>query len=165
MIEEWRDIQGYEGRYQVSNLGRVKSLVHADEKYLSVGNARCGYTIVNLCDEKGAHSFYVHRLVAKTFLPNPDNLPEVNHKDENKRNNRADNLEWCTPRYNCNYGSRNKKIGCNSRKPVICVETGEEFPSMRAAGEQTGICYSSICYACSGRIERAGGFHWRCLNA
>lgn len=115
MIEEWRDIEGYEGFYQVSNLGRVKSLARVvmrsdgkpnpvNEKILKYGMNR-DYCAVVLCKDRKKKMYKVHRLVAMAFLSNPHNLPEVNHKDENKKNNCVDNLEWCTSKYNTNYGT------------------------------------------------------------
>ena len=113
IIEEWRPVVGYEGLYEVSNIGRVRSLdryvkgkgksyfLHKG-RVLSPGIKTEGYLIVRL----QRRMFYVHRLVTEAFLPNPDNLPEVNHKDEDKLNNRVDNLEWCTVKYNNNYGTR-----------------------------------------------------------
>lgn len=113
--EVWKPIKGFEGKYEVSNLGRVKSLPKytysrgypqlRKEKILKpryVGRKRC-YAAVALND---GHSYKVHRLVAQTFIPNPDNLPLVNHKDENPYNNRVDNLEWCTNQYNCQYSAK-----------------------------------------------------------
>lgn len=122
MEEEWRNIAGYESFYQVSNFGRVRSLhrtfVRSDGrlhnkpgKILTPGINPRGYLFVNLSDVN--HKITptrIHRLVAETFIPNPDNLPQVNHKDENKLNNSAENLEWCTAAYNDLYGSRNQKI-------------------------------------------------------
>ena len=103
--EIWKDVVGYEGLYQVSNKGRVKSL-HIQEKVLC--NLDSGYynTINLFKDGKGKH-YYVHRLVAQAFIPNPNNYPQINHKDENHYNNNVENLEWCTSKYNCNYGTRN----------------------------------------------------------
>ena len=114
MIEEWRPIEGYEGLYEVSNTGQVRSLDRYDNrncfrkgKVLSPIKDTDDYLKVNLyCNGKNKKCL-VHRLVALTFIPNPDGLPQVNHKDEDKTNNSVDNLEWCTEKYNCNYGSRN----------------------------------------------------------
>ena len=114
MIEEWRPVVGYEGLYEVSNTGRVRSLdryVKGKGKSYFLHKGRVlspaikpeGYLIVRL----QRRTFYIHRLVTAAFLPNPDNLPEVNHKDEDKTNNRVENLEWCDHKYNMNYGTRN----------------------------------------------------------
>ena len=117
MIEEWRSIEGYEGLYEVSSYGRVRSLDRYDNrnyfrkgKVLSPGKTPNGYLVVVLsCNEK-QKTITVHRLVAQAFIPNPDNLLEVNHKDEDKTNNSVDNLEWCDHSYNNNYGSRMDKV-------------------------------------------------------
>ena len=122
MTEEiWRPIVGYEGLYEVSNTGRVRSLdryVKCDyEKYrlhkgkvLSPGKDKDGYLSVVLSCNGKHKKIAVHRLVAQAFIPNPDDLPIINHKDEDKTNNRVDNLEWCTVKYNMNYGTRNIRI-------------------------------------------------------
>ena len=114
IIEEWRPVVGYEGLYEVSNIGRVRSLdryvkgkgksyfLHKG-RVLSPGMKPEGYLVVRL----QRRTFYIHRLVTEAFIPNPDNLPEVNHKDEDKTNNRVENLEWCNHKYNMNYGTRN----------------------------------------------------------
>ena len=105
MQEIFKDIPGYEEIYQVSNLGRVRKL-----SYLTPYSGD-GYMRIRLCRGKNDHKMkLVHRLVAETFIANPNNLPEVNHKDENKSNNTVDNLEWCTRKYNINYGGHNKKV-------------------------------------------------------
>ena len=116
MIEEWRPIEGYEGLYEVSNLGRVRSLdmyvkvgygnyrLHKG-KVLSPTKNKNGYLKVNLYCNGKQKTIDVHRLVTEAFLPNPDNLPQVNHKDENKTNNRVENLEWCDVKYNLSYGT------------------------------------------------------------
>lgn len=105
MQEIWKDIEGYEGEYQVSNFGNVRSL-----NFMRRGVTRelakkhsGGYSYVILYKKTKIKRKRIHRLVAETFIPNPDNLPEVNHKDENKENNRIDNLEWCTHQYNFRY--------------------------------------------------------------
>lgn len=122
MKEIWKDIPDFEGLYQVSNLGNVKTLdkyvgtgikhnskVKRKEKLLKQYNKR-GYLQVSLSKNHKRYYFSVHRLVAQAFIPNPDNLLQVNHKDENPMNNCIENLEWCTAKYNCNYGTRNKRI-------------------------------------------------------
>ena len=122
MQEIWKDIPNFEGLYQISNYGRVKTL----EKYVSSGIKnnnqvrrkskllkqynKQGYLQVSLSKNHRRYYFNVQRLVAIAFIPNPNNLPQVNHIDENPLNNNVENLEWCTAKYNCNYGSRNSKI-------------------------------------------------------
>ena len=115
MIEEWRPIEGYEGLYEVSNTGRVRSVDRYDNrnyfrkgKVLSPGKDTVGYLFVILHCNGKSKEINVHRLVAKAFIENPDNLPQVNHKD--KTNNNVDNLEWCTAKYNNKYGSRKDKV-------------------------------------------------------
>lgn len=112
MDEIWKDIPGYEGKYEVSNLGNVRSLNynHTGEiKLLKQGTNKKGYKLVNLCKNGKQKCYLIHRLVAMTFIPNPNNLPIINHKDENKVNNNVNNLEWCTYEYNNNYGTRNER--------------------------------------------------------
>ena len=118
MTEIWKDIVGYEGLYQVSNLGNVKRLKGykgrgkgyiVEEHIIQPSINSRGYQNVILCKNGKTKTFTMHRLVAIAFLYNSDNLPEVNHKDEDKTNNCVDNLEWCTAKYNVNYGTRNKK--------------------------------------------------------
>ena len=118
MIEEiWRPIEGYEGLYEVSSYGKVRSLDRYDSrnhfrkgKVLSLVKNKEGYLQVNLCCNGKNKMFLVHRLSAQAFIPNPDNLPQVNHKDEDKTNNSVDNLEWCDCSYNNNYGTRKDKV-------------------------------------------------------
>ena len=109
MTEIWKNIEGYEGKYQVSNLGRVKSMI-GQEKVLHPKKHRNGHLQIGLHKDKKRKTMYIHRLVAQAFIPNPDNLPCVNHKDECPSNNNVDNLEWCTQKYNCNYGTRVDRI-------------------------------------------------------
>lgn len=117
--EVWRDIEGYEGLYQVSSWGNVKSLGngksnnknYCKERILKAGKAKIGYLYVYLMKDGVGKTCRVNRLVAKAFLPNPSNLPIINHKDENKLNNNVNNLEWCSYSYNNTYNNKAKKIG------------------------------------------------------
>lgn len=109
-MEIWKDIKGYEGRYQISNEGRVKSLIGSKEKILKPGLNFHGYEKVTLSKGNKVKAHLVHRLVAQAFIPNPNDYPCINHKDEMKFDNSVDNLEWCTYDYNNNYGSRKLKI-------------------------------------------------------
>lgn len=117
MTEEiWRPIDGYEGLYEVSNTGLIRSLDRfvgnrnrIKGKILSIKIEKTGYCSVALFKYGKMKRYLVHRLVAKTFIPNTEGLPQVNHRDENKRNNRVDNLEWCDSKYNINYGSRTQR--------------------------------------------------------
>ena len=130
-MEEWKDIKGYEGIYQISNKGRVKSLHYGKEKILSGTPIKGGYLFINLSKNGKTKPFYIHRLVAQAFLPNPDNLPDVNHKDEDKTNNYVENLEWCSRKYNINYGNRNEITKKKNGKKILCVETQEIFDSSK----------------------------------
>ena len=163
MKEEWRDIEGFEGKYMVSNLGRVKSLNYhrtGKEGILEGVDYGEGYLYVNLCKDGKGKQCRINRLVAQAFLENPDNLPEVNHKDENKQNNCVQNLEWCDRAYNNNYGTRTEKT-C---KPVFSVdkESGliTYWESIREAENCTGISKGNICDCLKGRQKSAGNHIW-----
>ena len=172
MEEIWKDVKGFEGRYQVSNLGRVRSLDwhgHKGRMLKMKISKRWGYFCLNLAHVDGYHkSVSVHRLVAIAFIPNPDNLPEVNHKDENKLNNvvcfnsdgsidtERTNLEWCTGLYNLRYGTRvermNKLVNEPRMRPVNQYDFDGElintYPSIAEASNAIGVStrtMSSIC--------------------
>ena len=169
MQEIWRDIEGYEGLYQVSNKRRVKSLNYrhtGKEEVLKQGKTKKGYLLVCL-SKGGKHKNYqVHRLVASAFISNPENYPVINHLDENASNNCIENLEWCTQKYNCNYGTRNERLSKSKNRAFICVETGEVFSSAKEAQEKTGV-FASAIRACA-RHEKwyhtAGGYHWEYIE-
>ena len=139
MNEEWRQIQGYEGLYEVSNLGRVKSLERYDkmgrlikEKTLNPRKHKKGYLYVGLSKDGIQKKYSIHRLVAIAFIPNPNNLPQVNHKDENKENNCLDNLEWCTNEYNCNYGNHGKNISKSLLGGTLSEQTRQRMSEARS---------------------------------
>ena len=168
-MEEWRDIVGYEGLYQVSNWGRVKSLNYnktKKEKILDSKPNKDGYVHIKLSKNGKRKSFLVHRLVAQAFIPNPENLPEVNHKIddfEHRSDNRVENLEWCTRDYNCNYGSRNKKVSESMKddkhhnaKKVKCITTGETFNTIKEASKKYKVNRSNIGSCCRGERKYAG---------
>lgn len=161
MTETWRDVRGYEGVYQVSNLGNVRSLdrtvtyrdgriAHFKGIQRRPVRKQDGYLHVMFSNGTGTEkSITIHRLVALAFVPNPDGLPEVNHKDEDKENNRADNLEWCDRLQNCRHGTRGLRISRANNKPIV-LTNGEErivFNSQKQAAAQLGVKSQSIGYA------------------
>ena len=173
MEEIWRDVKEYEGYYQVSNRGIVKSLNYnhtGKEGIMKAQDNGDGYLYVNLWKEGKMKSCTIHRLVAIAFLPNPNNLPEVNHISEDKSDNRVENLEWCSRLYNNTYNDRAKKAGKKQRndpnksKAVVGIHKINglilEFPSAMEASRQTGIDQGNITRCCNGRYKSAGGFYW-----
>lgn len=160
--EYWKPVVGYEGHYQVSNFGRVKSIKFGKEIILKQ-NIRGGYYIVNLSKNGIVKTYLVHRLVAEAFIDNTDNLPQVNHKDENKLNNNVDNLEWCTHEYNINYGTRNKKASKKLSKPVLQYTLDGEFvrewKSTIECG-RNGYDQGHVAACCRGKLKTYKGFIW-----
>ena len=158
-MEVWKDIKGYEGKYQISSYGQIKSLNYnntGNEKLLVPILTTGGYLKVVLCKNGKPKPFYIHRLVAINFIPNPDGLPEINHKDEDKVNNNAENLERCTGKYNCNYGTRLERHGKAMCKKIICLTTGEEFNSIKEASNIYNIEKTNISACCRGKVKSAG---------
>lgn len=168
-MEEWKDIvfidgdvlYDYSGLYEISNHGRIRSLKR--QKLLTPAIKKNGYCQVALTKNKKSKNFLVHRLVAFVFLGNENNLPQVNHKDENKQNNHVDNLEWCTEKYNSNYGTRGQRVaqsqlsGNNSvARKVVCVNTGQVFSTARDANKWCGVNTTSVCLCCQGKQKWAG---------
>lgn len=150
-----KDIKGYEGLYAITSCGKVWS--YRTKKFLKLQKTHNGYYFVKL-SHNGERTYpRVHRLVAEAYLPNDDNLPQVNHKDEIKTHNWINNLEWCTAKDNCNYGERNTKIS----KKVLCVETGEIFNSTQEAADWAGLKVSSLYSYFNRKNKTAGGYHWQ----
>ena len=179
-MEQYKDIEGYEGIYQVSNDGNVKSLNYnhtGNERILRPAVNRSRYLYVILCKDGKIKSHQVHRLVAQAFLPNIENLPQVNHKDEVKTHNCVENLEWCTHEYNQNYGTRNARIAeaqinrTDQSIPIdMLTKSGElirQFPSSHETERWLRIngfpkaAHQSITSCCKGKRDTAYGFKWR----
>lgn len=166
--EIWKDIKEYEGLYQVSNLGRIKSLKFGKEKILKPINHTGGYLCVDLSKNNKRLYVKIHRLVAEAFIPNPENLLQVNHKDENKKNNCVDNLEWCTPQYNSCYGTRLQRFSSNKKKKVFQFDLNgnfiREWKSAVDIEKEIGLEKTNIRSCCRGEIRKAYGFIWRYAN-
>ena len=165
MNETWKDITGYEGLYQVSDLGHVRSLRNGKVRILKPGRNRSGHLIVGLCRNRKLRNFSLHRLVAKAFIPNPLNLPVINHRDENPANNVVDNLEWCTQKYNVNYGTCGAKKAAKLSKVVLQYDKSgnfvREWPSTMEVQRQKGFASSYISACCLGKLKSAYGFIWK----
>lgn len=170
--EIWKPKKDYEGLYEVSNFGRVKSLNYRNTgrtELLNLFKDIGGYLKVGLNKNGKKKIFFVHRLVAETFIPNPNNLPFINHIDENKKNNSVDNLEWCTREYNNNYGTRNERSakarinGKCSKKVLQFTLDGilvKEWPSSKEVG-RNGYDGSNIRKCCRGERNSAHGYIWK----
>ena len=154
-----RDIPGYEGLYAATSCGKVYS--YRAKKFLKPTKNKDGYLRVGLCKDKKRKWYYIHRLIAEVYLPNPENLLFVNHKDEDKSNNCVNNLEWISHKDNCNFGTRNERIAKACRKKVICLETNEIFNSVTEAAKSVNIDQSSISNCLAGRYKTSASYHWR----
>lgn len=174
-MEIWKDVVGYEGMYQVSNLGNVKSITrnvpwrygiktvvgremtkHTDKK---------GYLVVALSKNNIRKTKKIHRLVADAFIPNKNNLPFINHKDECKKNNHVNNLEWCNKQYNNTYGSRVERAKQKLIKTVLQYDRSgffiREWGSLTEASSTLHIHNGSISECCKGKRKTAGGYVWK----
>ncbi len=192
IIRDWRPVVDFEGLYKVSRLGEVHSIdrwvlnKHGKkqffkERLIKPHTNKMGYRDLTLSKNNISYQKLIHRLVAEAFIPNPNNLPCVNHKDENKSNNFVWNLEFCTHKYNSNYGTmpermrqsqlRENNSNWNKGKPVRCIETGQEFPNIKRAAEwvfNLGISnckkadpiLESIRQCCLNVRHKAYGYHW-----
>lgn len=171
--EVWKDVVGYEGLYQVSNKGRVKSLWFGKERILRPGKLKKGYLMVCLCKNREKKWCLVHRLVGQAFLSNPHNLPEINHRDENKENNSVQNLEWCSVKYNNSFGTRLQRVSekhTNGKdsKPVFQYTLDGEFVKEWKSGHDVqrnlGFNNASISRCCLGKQKSAYKFVWKYKN-
>ena len=176
-IEIWKDIEGYEGLYQVSNRGRVKSLSRKvtnamfsiNEHFVKVVDNGNGYKSVSLWkDNKGKH-FYVHRLVALAFVPNYNGYKYINHKDEDKSNNDVSNLEWCTAKYNCNYGNHTKKLKKSyilngNNRPIDVYDMNgvflKTFDCSNDVCRELNIERRSLYSVCQGVVKSSKGYRF-----
>lgn len=178
MKEVWIDIKGYEGLYQVSNLGNIKSLSREirvsdklggyrkkAESLMRLEACKNGYLRVLLTKNNNGKHFLVHRLVAEAFLPNLQNMPQINHKDENKANNNVDNLEWCDAKYNSNYGARTVRTSIAKFKPVKQYDMQgnliREYDSLKEAWDSIGV---KFCKNDCKVGKSVGGYQWRMNN-
>lgn len=177
MEEIWKDIKGYEGLYQVSNMGRVKAI--NKEKTLKLIKCTNGYLKIGLYKNRKPKTFLVHRLVAQAFIDNTKKYPCVNHKDENKTNNYANNLEWCSIKQNNSYGNRSnkaikntdyKKIAEKNKKvqgrSVLQIDKDTDeiintFHSIAEAERKFSTAQGNICRCCNGKYKIAYGYKWR----
>ena len=158
-MERWKEVAGYEGLYEVSDIGRVRSLKYGKEKILKTCKTSSGYLKVSLYKDGQIKTPFVHRLVAESFIPNPQGLETVNHKDEVKTNNVASNLEWMSRADNVAY-SKNKSVQMFDKKTGELLAT---FPSLMEAVGVTGINQGNISSCCLGKLKSAGGYKWRYL--
>ena len=165
MEEKWKTIEGYP-YYQVSNLGRVKSLKYCKERILKPNKLKNGYLLVKIFKEGKAKKILLHRLVASAFVQNNSLFnTEVNHLDENKENNCASNLEWSTREHNLKYGTRIERISkanTNGKKSkaVMCIDTGKIYPSLAEVQRQFGFKRGNISKCCRDKIKSVYGYHW-----
>ena len=165
-MEIWKDIPCYEGKYQISNKGRVKSLPRnerfckrSEEIILKTFVCGSGYHEVLLYKNRKRKPMLIHRMVAEAFVLNPTGKGEVNHKDGDKFNNEYTNLEWVTPKENIRHSYdvlEHKTIG----RKVLCVETNEVFDSLKEAADKYGLQLPLIWKCCNGKQHTTGGYHW-----
>ena len=173
MPDNWKDIRGFEGLYAVSEGGALKSLERMKpyrdgerkhhERIMSFRIIKGGYAQLDLCKNGIKRPYLVHRIVAETFVPNPKNLPQVNHKDGNKLNNCADNLEWCTAKENMIHSV---KAGLRTDLKAVDALSKEgryiaTYPSIKEAARALGVNHQNISSCCHGRTRSCGGFVWR----
>ena len=153
------DIPGYEGLYSITKDGQVWS--HKRQRFLTPYGRPGDYKTVSLQKDGKGKCLYIHRLVALTYVPNPNNYTEVNHIDEDKDHNWWTNLEWCDRKYNNNYGNRTQRAAKAKRQAVYCVELDKTFSSIGEAAKETKVNALGISPCCKGKQQTCGGYHWR----
>lgn len=164
-MENWKDIKGYEGLYQISDYGNVKRLAGSpkckEDRIMTKSVSSNGYLFVTLYKNGKSKTHRIHRLVLENFNPveNMENL-EVNHLDEDRTNNNLSNLQWCTRQENLNYGNRAKKYTQSRGHKVKCIETGKVYDSLREAERDTGCAHTHISDCIRGKQKTCGGYHW-----
>jgi len=178
-IIDWKPIKDFENLYEVSNAGEVRSLDHirrtGRSKYLQKGkllksglNKKTNYLMVSLSKNGKSITKYIHKLVAETFLDNPNGYKYINHKDENTLNNNTENLEWCSAKYNANYGNRNRKIADKLSKKINQYDLNNNFirtwNSSMEIERTIGIDQSNVCLCCNGKRNTVGGYKWKYLD-
>lgn len=165
MKEKWKKIKNYD-EYYVSNLGNVKSLKNNQEKILKCSLSSSGYLQVVLCKNGITKNHFIHRLVANEFIKNKNNYGEINHKDENKLNNNANNLEWCDRKYNMNYGKTKEKISNAKKVKVAKLDNNnkiiEIYDSVKEASIINNVSATNIVGCCKKRkyYNTCKGFKW-----
>lgn len=166
MIEVgWVPLKGYEGLYDISTDGKIRTHRRqgTDERILKTHIRDDDYEYITLCKNGHYKTHLVHRLLAENFIPNPNNYPTINHKDEIKHNNSLDNLEWCTYTYNNNYGTARERASIKRYKPCRGIwpnGTEKIYDSCTLAAKDTGIAQGNIWGCCNGLWKHAGGVVW-----
>lgn len=163
--EIWKSVKDFENLYEISNLGRIKSLYFNKEKILKPRLTLDNYYQIDLCKNKKIYKKYIHRLVAEAFIPNPNNLPIINHIDENSKNNVISNLEWCDSKYNNNYGNCKNKISEANSIKINQYDLNGNFVKQWLGINNISRCLKinkgNICMCCKGKRNNAGGYIWR----
>lgn len=168
--EKWQEINIQGELYEVSDQGRARTRYHGrsgylDEyRYINLLDNGKGYLRFNIRRQNRQTTVYIHRLVAEAFIPNPSGYTEINHIDEDKTNNRADNLEWCDHIYNCRYGSRSERVGAKHMRSVRCIDIDQIYPSLKEAAETFGVRVTALSNCLKGRSQTCAGHRWEYVS-